>query len=106
MGSLSFTGRRNIKMKAVALFSLIAVAFAEPEAKADPWLTYGYGHLGYAGYGHAYAGYPYAHSVYYGKREAEPKADADAYLTYGAYGLGYGHAYGYGYPYAHHGVYY
>merc|ERR1712184_107160 len=72
--SLSFTGRRNIKMKAVALFSLIAVAFAEPEAKADPWLTYGYGHLGYAGYGHAYAGYPYAHSVYYGKREAAPKA--------------------------------
>merc|ERR1712179_811211 len=32
---------------------------------------------------------------------------ADAYLAYGAYGLGYGHAYGYaGYPYAAHSVYY
>merc|ERR1712154_679428 len=89
---MGFTGRRNINMKTIALFSLIAVAFAEP------WLTYGAYGLGYAGHAYGY-GYPYAHSIYYGKREAEPKADADAYLTYG-YGLGH---YGYGYagsPYA------
>merc|ERR1719220_1683662 len=72
---------------------------AKPEAKADPWLTYGY-----SGLYHGYAGYPYAaHSYYYGKRsaEAEPEANADAlygYYGYGArpyYGLGY-RGYGYG----------
>merc|ERR1712227_288810 len=100
--SLSFFGRRNIKMKAVALFSLIAVAFAEPEAGAKPYYygAYGLGYGGYSGYyGHGlgYSGY------YYGKREAE--AEAKPYL-YGAYGYGLGH-YGYaGYPYAHHSVYY
>merc|ERR1712060_932795 len=51
----------TLKMKTVALLSLIAVAFAEPEAeaKADPWVTYGYG-LGHYGYGYArpyYGGY-------------------------------------------------
>merc|ERR1712227_319744 len=69
--SLSFFGRRNIKMKAVALFSLIAVAFAEPKAEAKPYYygAYGLGYGGYSGYyGHGlgYSGY------YYGKREALP----------------------------------
>ena len=47
-------------------------ADAEPEAKADPWVTYGaygaypyaYGAYGYSGLYHA--GYPYAY--HYGKR--------------------------------------
>merc|ERR1712172_178084 len=122
--SLSFFGRRNIKMKAVALFSLIAVAFAEPEAEAKPYYYGAYG-LGYSGYYYGkreaeaepkadadpyllyggYAGYPYAHhSVYYGKREAE--AEAKPYY-YGAYGLGYGGLYGHGLGYGYgHSVYY
>merc|ERR1712018_837695 len=76
----------TLKMKTVALLSLIAVAFAEPEAeaKADPWVTYGYG-LGHYGYGYAR---PYGYyGGWYGKRsaEAEPeaKADANPYLLYG-----------------------
>merc|ERR1711868_76217 len=96
--SLSFFGRRNIKMKAVALSSLIAVAFAEPEAEAKPYYygAYGLGYGGYSGYyGHGlgYSGY------YYGKREAEaePKADADPYLLYGGYPYAtYGHSVYYG----------
>merc|ERR1711948_126478 len=86
-----------------ALFSLIAVAFAEPEAEAKPYV---YGAYGY--YNNGYAGYPYTtHYGYYGKREAEaePKADADPYLLYGGYAGHYGYA---GYPYATYGhsVYY
>merc|ERR1711988_1315956 len=60
----------TLKMKTVALLSLIAVAFAEPEAeaKADPWVTYGYG-LGHYGYGYAR---PYGYyGGWYGKRPAE-----------------------------------
>merc|ERR1711997_274176 len=57
---------------------------AQPEAKADPWLTYGYGAYPYAysGLYHGYAGYPYTHGLYYGKRsaEAEPEAAAKADL--------------------------
>merc|ERR1711997_911171 len=73
---------------------------AKPEAKADPWLTYGYGAYPYAysGLYHGYAGYPYAtHGLYYGKRsaEAEPEANADAY--YGYYGYGARPYYGLGY---------
>lgn len=44
-------------------------ADAEPEAKADPWVTYGaYGAYPYAysGLHYGYAGYPYAY--HYGKR--------------------------------------
>merc|ERR1711992_187625 len=89
----------TLKMKTVALLSLIAVAFAEPEAeaKADPWVTYGYG-LGHYGYGYAR---PYGYyGGWYGKRsaEAEPKADADPYLLYGGYGLGHYGYRTYGYP--------
>merc|ERR1712061_395320 len=66
----------TLKMKTVALLSLIAVAFAEPEAeaKADPWVTYGYG-LGHYGYGYArpyYGGY----AGWYGKRSAEAEPEA------------------------------
>merc|ERR1712018_1099628 len=61
----------TLKMKTVALLSLIAVAFAEPEAeaKADPWVTYGYG-LGHYGYGYAR---PYGYyGGWYGKRSLRP----------------------------------
>merc|ERR1711970_927517 len=118
---------KQIKMKFIAVACLAAVAFAEPEAKADAdaallYGVYGYGGygLGYAGYGLGYPGYgyPYAAGYHYlGKRSAdaepEAKADADPALLYGAYGYGgyglgyrgYGYAapysYGYaGYPYA------
>merc|ERR1712033_101151 len=100
---------KQIKMKFIAIACLAAVAFAEPEAKADAdaALLYGgyyggYG-LGYAGYGLGYAGfgYPYAAGYHYlGKRSAdaepEAKADADPALLYGAYYGGLGYA-GYGY---------
>merc|ERR1712066_236513 len=79
--------RQSDNMKLIAVLALAAVAFAEPEAdpKADPWLTYGYGHP-YAGvYGgyRAYGAYPYSYG-YYGKRsaEAEPEAEADPALLY------------------------
>merc|ERR1711872_351945 len=95
-------------LKTLAVVCLAAVAFGEPEAKADadPYLLYrGYG-LGYSGYHYPYAGYGFG---YYGKRsaDAEPKADADPYLLYGGYrGLGYA-SYGLHYPayggYAYYG---
>merc|ERR1719474_2199355 len=88
--SLLVTSGRNITMlKTLAVVCLAAVAFGEPEAKADadPYLLYGGYGLGYSGYHYPYTGYAYG---YYGKREAdaEPKADADPYLLYGGYGLG------------------
>merc|ERR1711872_322232 len=91
-------------LKTLAVVCLAAVAFSEPEAKADadPYLLYGGYGLGYAGYH-----YPaYGHVAYYGKRfaDAEPKADADPYLLYGGYhGLGYA---GYHYPTYGHVAYY
>merc|ERR1711909_105401 len=119
--------RQSDNMKLFAVLALAAVAFAEPEAEADPALLYGaYGYgLPYSGvYGYRYGGYrtygayPYTYG-YYGKRsaDAEPEADAEAdpALLYGAYGYGlpyssvyrsYG-AYPYGYrtygayPYAY-----
>ena len=73
---------------------------AEAEADAEP--HYGYGHLGYAGYGYGLpAGYARFGGHYLGKREAE----AEPYYGYGlgyygrGYYGGYGHRYGYGYGY-------
>merc|ERR1712079_513502 len=68
-------------------------AEAEPEAKADPWLTYGYG----LGHHYGYAGYPYTYR-YYGKRSAEAEPEAKPYY-YGGYYGGYARPYygGYGY---------
>ena len=98
-------------MKLFAVLALAAVAFAEPEAEADPALlynAYGYG-LPYAGvYGgyRTYGAYPYSYG-YYGKRSADAEPKADAYLAYGygAYpyaGYGYARSYAYGaYPYAY-----
>merc|ERR1712172_228776 len=79
--SLSFFGRRNIKMKAVALFSLIAVAFAEPEAEAKPYYYGAYG-LGYGGYG-GYYGHGLGYSgYYYGKRRLRPSPRLMLILTF------------------------
>merc|ERR1712110_719552 len=92
--------RQSDNMKLFAVLALAAVAFAEPEAEADPALLYGaYGYgLPYSGvYGYRYGGYrtygayPYTYG-YYGKRsaDAEPEADAEAdpALLYSAYGYG------------------
>merc|ERR1711934_24610 len=112
--------RQSDNMKLFAVLALASVAFAEPEAEADPALlygTYGYGVPAYGAYGaygaySAYRPYSYGAGYYYGKRsaEAEPEAEAnaDAYYgyygyarpyAYGAYGAGYGYRYG-AYPYA------
>jgi hypothetical protein len=46
-------------MKFLVVFALFALAAAEPEAEADPWLYYNHAGL-YNGYnGYAYNGYPY-----------------------------------------------
>merc|ERR1712037_567411 len=84
--------RQSDNMKLFAVLALAAVAFAEPEAEADPALlygTYGYGVPAYGAYGaygaysayrpYSYGAYPYAYGAGYG------------YRTYGAYGA---------YPYA------
>merc|ERR1712134_162030 len=104
MGTLSWSlVEEGSKMKFVAAACIVAVVFAEPEAKADAdaallyggygytglgYAGLGYSGLGYAGYGYPYAGYGYGH--YLGKRsaDAEPEADAeaDAALLYGGYG--------------------
>merc|ERR1711936_1522463 len=117
-------------MKAfIAIFAtLLANAYAEAEAEADPALLYAnayhpLGHYGY-GYGLGYYGYPYygyntgvaAHpglatsSTFrspqgLGRKrrdaDAEPEAEADADAAYyygGYYGRGYGYPY-YGYGY-------
>merc|ERR1719145_572204 len=98
-----------MKFALVVCFAALAAAEpeAEPEAKADPWVTYGaYGvhpyAYGYSGLYHGYAGYPYAY--HYGKRsaDAEPEADADAYYGY----YGYARPYAYGYRYGGYRGYY
>merc|ERR1712193_113464 len=103
MGALQANLSRSSSMiKALVVFSVVALAMGAPEAdaKADPYYGYyGLGHYGYAGYPYAYGGY------YYGKRSAEPtpaaKPSADPY-----YGLRhYGYA-GYPYAYAGYGHYY
>merc|ERR1712156_520317 len=102
------SGRNTTMLKTLAVVCLAAVAFGEPEAKADadPYLLYGGYGLGYSSYHYPYTGYGFG---YYGKRsaDAEPKADADPYLLYGGYhGLGYAR-YGLHYPayggYAYYG---
>merc|ERR1711963_776765 len=68
----SFSLNQQYNMKAfIVLFALIAAAYAEAEAEADPYLLYG-GYNGYAGWGgwtgyaglpygaYGYTGYPYA----------------------------------------------
>merc|ERR1711934_1203883 len=84
------------KMKAyIALFCLMAVALAKPEAKpesdADPQVYYNGLYTPYAGYGYG-LGYshtylPTAYHFGYGKREAEPEPYRG--YGYGGYG-GYG----------------
>merc|ERR1719412_3514124 len=71
-----------MKFALVVCFAALAAAEpeAKPEAKADPWLAYGYGYPyaygAYRAYGY---GYPYTYG-YYGKRsaDAEPEAKAEA----------------------------
>merc|ERR1711884_255483 len=91
--SRSFSLNQSHNMKAfIVLFALIAAAYAEAEAEADPYLLYGgyngyagwggwtgyaglpYGAYGYTGY-HGYAAYPYAATHVIAKREAEADAD-------------------------------
>merc|ERR1712110_446267 len=100
MGHSGLNAQTTMKFALVVCFAALVACEpeAQPQAKADPWLTYGYGAYpyGYSGLHYGYAGYPYAtHGLYYGKRsaEAEPEAaaKADPWLTYGAYGA---------YPYA------
>merc|ERR1719322_1009308 len=87
-------------MKAfIVLFALVAAAYAEAEAEADPYLLYGgyngyagwggwtgyaglpYGAYGYTGY-HGYAAYPYATSAVVKSVEVEPaKVEVKALAT-------------------------
>merc|ERR1712156_1114174 len=69
-------------MKAfIVLFALVAAAYAEAEAEADPYLLYG-GYNGYAGWGGwtGYAGLPYGAYGYTGY----PYAAGYAAYPYGA----------------------
>merc|ERR1711963_1290801 len=72
----SFSLNQQYNMKAfIVLFALVAAAYAEAEAEADPYLLYG-GYNGYAGWGgwtgyaglpygaYGYTGYPYAAHPY------------------------------------------
>merc|ERR1712176_984696 len=91
--------KKDLKMKFLAATCLIAAAFAEPEAKADPALLYGaYGYGGYAApYSLGYSAYNYG-ARYIGKRSADAEPEADAALLYGNYGYtGYA---GYAAPYS------
>merc|ERR1711902_124226 len=74
----SFSLNQQYNMKAfIVLFALVAAAYAEAEAEADPYLLYG-GYNGYAGWGGwtGYAGLPYGAYGYTGY----------PYAAYGAYG--------------------
>merc|ERR1719278_244034 len=116
-------------MKAfIAIFStLLATAYAEAEAEADPALLYanayhGLGHYGYRyglGYYGGYYGYPYygyntgvaAHPgaatshvarspqglSVLGRKRRDADAEPEADVYAAYYGLGYGYPYGYGY---------
>merc|ERR1712088_709645 len=113
----SFSLNQQYNMKAfIVLFALVAAAYAEAEAEADPYLLYG-GYNGYAGWGGwtGYAHHPYALSSVVKSVEVAPAkvevkalaapavvaAAAPAALTYHhAAPVAYaGYA---GYPYAHH----
>merc|ERR1712122_220979 len=84
MGTHSKSNLQFSNMKVLALFVALVIAVASAEPEADAY--YGYG--GYGGYG--YGGYGYG--GYRGKRSAEP------YYGYGGYGgYGYGGYGGYGY---------
>merc|ERR1712001_577368 len=64
----SFSLNQIYNMKAfIVLFALVAAAYAEAEAEADPYLLYG-GYNGYAGWGGwtGYAGLPYGAFGYTG----------------------------------------
>merc|ERR1711935_8496 len=86
----------TVNMKSLLFACLVALAIAEPEAKADaeadPWLYYS-NHYNYAP--SVYSGYPYAYGAYgaysglYGrkKREAAADASADPYLLYAHHGV-------------------
>merc|ERR1711970_955009 len=66
--SRSFSLNQYYNMKAfIVLFALVAAAYAEAEAEADPYLLYG-GYNGYAGWGGwtGYAGLPYGAYGYTG----------------------------------------
>merc|ERR1719447_2612308 len=81
-------------MKFALVVCFAALAAAEPEAKADakadPWVTYGYGYHPYS-YGYRAYGYGYP-PVYgsYGKRSADAERLYSTYgaSTYGAYPYG------------------
>merc|ERR1711993_98415 len=122
----SFSLNQIYNMKAfIVLFALVAAAYAEAEAEADPYLLYG-GYAGYAGWGgwtgyaglpygaYGYAAYPHGATAVVKSVETEPaKVEVKAltapavvadpayfyngYAGYAGYGFGYGYA---GYPYA------
>merc|ERR1712079_116441 len=78
----SFSLNQQYNMKAfIVLFALVAAAYAEAEAEADPYLLYG-GYNGYAGWGGwtGYAGLPYGAYGYTGY----PYAAGYAAYPYGA----------------------
>merc|ERR1712106_1155932 len=89
----------TVNMKSFLFACLVALAIAEPEAKADaeadPWLYYS-NHYNYAPSVYSgYNSYPYAYGAYgaygaqYGrkKREAAADASADPYLLYAHHGV-------------------
>merc|ERR1712109_136913 len=123
--SRSFSLNQSYNMKAfIVLFALIAAAYAEAEAEADPYLLYG-GYAGYAGWGgwtgyaglpygaYGYAAYPHGATAVVKSVETEPAkvevkaltapavvAAPAAYTYHHAAPVAYaGYA---GYPYAHH----
>merc|ERR1711935_849441 len=99
----------TVNMKSLLFACLVALAIAEPEAKADaeadPWLYYSnhynYAPSVYSGYRpyQGYNSYPYAYGAYgawgaqYGRKKREAAADASADASADPYLL-----------YAHHGV--
>merc|ERR1712080_251461 len=76
----------------VAILLSVAAALPQPDANADPWVTYsayggngGYGlYTGYGGYG------------LWGKKKRSAEPEPEPWVRYGGYGHGYG-GYGLGY---------
>merc|ERR1712061_663774 len=125
MGPQFISSRRSLAsltMKFVVVLALFALAAAEPEAEADPWVYYN--HAGYHPYAYnygdglggyyGYGAYPY---VYTAPKAVEKAADEPAaevkeaepakVVTYPYY---YPHTYGYAhagyYPYTYAGLHY